>query len=71
MPRWWRNSRGFTGVEMMIVVVAVGLIAGAAAGSHVYLQRRAMERVVTGDLDAYAQAQMSVRNEQGRFVTPA
>ncbi|HEX6369797.1 MAG TPA: hypothetical protein VF006_12835 [Longimicrobium sp.] len=71
MPRWWRNSRGFTGVEMMIVVVAVGLIAGAAAGSHAYLQRRAMERVVTGDLDAYAQAQMSVRNEQGRFVTPA
>ena len=71
MPKWWRNSRGFTGVEMLIVVVAVGLIAGAAAGSHVYLQRRAMERVVTGDLDAYAQAQMSVRNEQGRFVTPA
>ena len=31
MPRWWRNSRGFTGVEMLIVVVAVGLIAGAAA----------------------------------------
>lgn len=67
----WRNSRGFTGVEMLVVVVAVGLIAGAAAGSHVYLQRRATERVVTGDLDAYAQAQMSVRSEQGRFVAPA
>jgi type II secretory pathway pseudopilin PulG len=67
----WRNSRGFTGVEMLIVVVAVGLIAGAAAGSHVYLQRRAIERVVTGDLDAYAQTQMTVRSEQGRFATPA
>ncbi|HEX2187241.1 MAG TPA: hypothetical protein VHG51_00010, partial [Longimicrobiaceae bacterium] len=65
----WRNSRGFSGVEMLVVVVAIGIIGGAVAGTHVVLQRRAMERVVTGDLDAYAQAQMSVRHEQGRFAT--
>ncbi len=69
MAYQWRNSRGFSGVEMLVVVVAIGILGGAAAGTHVVLQRRAMERVVTGDLDAYAQAQMSVRHEQGRFAT--
>jgi type II secretory pathway pseudopilin PulG len=54
---------------MLVVVVVVGIIGGAVAGTHVALQRRAMERVVTGDLDAYAQAQMSARHEQGRFAT--
>ena len=65
------DVRGFTGVELLVVVVAISIIGGGVAGTHLYLQRRSMERVVAGDLDAYAQAQMSVRHEQGRFATHA
>jgi type II secretory pathway pseudopilin PulG len=63
------DVRGFTGVELLVVVVVIGIIGGGVAGTHLHLQRRSMERVVAGDLDAYAQAQMSVRHERGRFAT--
>jgi type II secretory pathway pseudopilin PulG len=71
MRTLWGNRRGFSGVEMMIVVVVIGIIGGAVAGTQVHMKRRATERVVAGDLDAYAQAQMSVRHEQGRFASHA
>jgi len=69
MRNTWRNSRGFTGVELLVVVVVIGLVAGATAGTRVYLQRRAIERSVAANVDAYAQAQMSARAENGRFST--
>lgn len=71
MHTLWGNRRGFSGVEMMIVVVVIGIIGGAVAGTQVHMKRRATERVVMGDLDAYAQAQMSVRHDHGRFASHA
>ncbi|MDB4952284.1 MAG: hypothetical protein JWM27_4933 [Gemmatimonadetes bacterium] len=62
------DSRGFTGVELLIVVVVIGLLAGVATGTHLVMQRRAIERVVAGDLDAYAQAEMTARGDEGKFL---
>ena len=67
MPYRWRDTRGFTGIEMMVVVVVIALIGGTAAGTHVYMKNRASERVVQGDLDSYAQAQMGAWTEEGHF----
>src|SRR5688572_21000731 len=65
--RCW-DRRGFTAVELMVTVVVIGLLSAGAVRANVHLQRRAMERVVTGDLDAYAHAQMTERTEAGRFA---
>jgi type II secretory pathway pseudopilin PulG len=67
MPYRWRDSGGFTLVEILMVVAMLSLIGGTVGVAHVYMKNRAMERVVVGDLDAYAQAQMSVWTEEGRF----
>ena len=69
MPHRWRDTRGFTGIEMMVVVVVIALIGGAVAGTHVYMKNRASERVVQGDLDNYAQAQMGAWTEEGHFAS--
>jgi type II secretory pathway pseudopilin PulG len=55
-------------VELLIVVVVIGLLAGVATGTHMVMQRRAIERVEAGDLDAYAQAEMTARGDQGKFL---
>lgn len=68
MNRTNQDRRGFTGVELMVVVVVIGLLGGAVAGSRLHLKWRAAERVVRGDLDGYAQAQMAVRHEAGHFA---
>jgi prepilin-type N-terminal cleavage/methylation domain-containing protein len=64
--RW--DRRGVSLVELMIAVVVIGVLCAGAVRADVYLTRRAMEHVVTGDLDAYAQAQMEQRTEGGRFI---
>ena len=63
-----RDRRGVTAVELMITVVVIGVLSAGAVRADVHLQRRAMERVVAGDLDAYAHAQMTERTEGGRFA---
>jgi len=65
----WRGSGGFTLVEILVVVAVLSLIGGTVASAHVYMKNRATERVVVGDLDTYAQAQMSAWTEEGRFQT--
>lgn len=63
----WRGKRGFTLVEMMVVMVVLSLVAGTAVGVPVYMKDRATHRVVQGDLDNYAQAQMGAWTEEGHF----
>lgn len=67
MSHNWRGRRGFTLIELMVVIVVVSLLAGTAVALPPYLKNRATERVVQGDLDNYAQAQMGAWTEEGHF----
>lgn len=62
------GRRGYTLVELLIAVVVIGLVCAGAVRADVHIKRRAMERVVMGDLDAYAEAQLAQREEAGSFA---
>ncbi|HEU0302334.1 MAG TPA: prepilin-type N-terminal cleavage/methylation domain-containing protein [Longimicrobium sp.] len=59
---------GFTVVELLVTIVVIGLLSAGAVRADIHLKRRAVERVVMGDLDAYAEAQMAQREEGGGFA---
>lgn len=68
MWRRLRDRRGFTGVELLVVVVVVAILGGSAAGTRIYLRNQAAQRVVENDLEAFASAQIAAKAETGRFI---
>ncbi len=61
------SRRGFTFVEMLIVMIVLGLLAGLAVLKYIDLRHRALTAQATADLDAVRLAAYSAWYETGTW----
>lgn len=62
------SRKGFTLLEMMVVVVIIGILAGLAITQYHTAQDKALEREATSNLKLIAAAERVYRLETGAFV---
>jgi len=66
-----RTSRGFTIVELLIVLVVIGILAGIVVASYTRSQALARDTKRVADLEAIADAITAYRLRYGDHVQPA
>ena len=62
-----RTRRGFTFIEMLIVMIIVGLLSSVAVPKYIDLKRRASTTRVVGDFNAVRIAAMSFYADSGYY----
>ena len=66
-----RNSKGFTLIELMIVVVIIGILAAIAIPKFSQASDRAKEKEADGILKQIYTTQMAYKAQHGTFTTVA
>jgi prepilin-type N-terminal cleavage/methylation domain-containing protein len=66
-----RDRRGWTMVELLIVMILLGLLAGIAVMKYIDLKHRALSATATADLESVRLAAYSVYYETGSFPPEA
>ena len=69
MSRKTRNLRGFTGVEILVVLVVIGIIAGAGYAATGLYRARAAEAEMRQDLVHFVNQQQVLRQRTGMLGT--
>jgi hypothetical protein len=69
MSRKTRNLRGFTGVEILVVLVVIGIVAGAGYGATRLYRARAAEAEMRQDLVHFVNQQQVLRQRTGSLGT--
>jgi type II secretion system protein G len=67
-PRSLRNNKGFTLIELMIVVVIIGILAALAIPRFNQATARAKEKEADGVLKAYYTMQQTYKAANGTFA---
>lgn len=66
-----RNRRGFTFIELLIVVIVLGILAGLGVLKYIDLRHKAMSAQVIGDLEAIRLAAYTGFYETGKWAPDA
>ena len=65
-----RNNRGFTLVEIMIVVVIIGLLAAMAVPTFIRVRATSQDKAITNNLRQFASAAQQYMLETGSTTAP-
>lgn len=63
-----RLDKGFTIVEMLIIIVAIGILAGITTVAYSGIIKRAREAKIDADMSAISRAVVAARNNTGKTV---
>jgi len=70
MTRYSQNCRGFTLVELLVVITIIGVLAGLAAGGMWIVQARVRETMTKAQLSQMDLALEAYKNEFGEYPPP-
>ena len=63
----WQHQKGFTLIELMIVVAIIGILAAIAIPNYLAYQAKARRSEVKANLGAINKSEIAFQSEKGRF----
>lgn len=69
LPASWRSQRGFTLLEILVVMVILGVLVSVAAGSFISSQQKGRDTRRKHDLGQIANALEAYYNDKGQYPT--